>query len=195
MLLSTSSLTNYFQRKHKTCLSVPFIWRRVKPTSPSPVVPSLPGFRQGWSKFIHCFSAEAVPLCRKKNKTEREKRVNNWECNSQPRNTPPCLGRVHILLLYFIHGFFSTKMHKQSLGQGALPMGGTTSDYWRTSLHSLCLLFPRLLNLVLFLQLLSLHGILCAEINMACLQHEPDKSYEIKITCPWANLLFLISMC
>lgn len=53
-------------------------------------------------------------------------------------------------------------MHKQTLGQGAEPGGGITSDPLNLFVLSL-LTVSVLLSLVLFLQLLGLQGTLCAE--------------------------------
>lgn len=83
-------------------------------------------------------------------------------------------------------------MCKQSLGQGAEPGGGISSNPLNLSVFPLFTLSV-LLSLVLFLQLLGLHGTLCAETKMVWVEHEPNKRYETKAVCSWANLLLPIS--
>lgn len=130
-------------------------------------VPSFPGLRQELQKFIHCFSVEVVPLCSKKTKTERarkEKRGNNWECNSQPRNTQPGPGRGQFLYRFCIL-FVDSSMPKclnnpwarqQSLGEG--PHQTTEELLCVPFSYSFCASEP-----CAFLQLLHVHGTLCAE--------------------------------
>lgn len=134
MLLSTSSSTNDFQRKHKTRFSALFIWTGVKHTSHISQKLSL-HFLVSGKNDRSLFTAFLLKLCHcaEKNKTEgaregeESKQLGMYL--TAPQYTALPRKSVHVLLLYFIHGFFNAKMHKEPLGQGAEPMGGTTSDH------------------------------------------------------------------
>jgi len=81
--------------------------------------------------FIHHLSVEAVPLCRRRNKTERAREGEQTTGNVTHSPTARSLAQEEVSshTTYFIRGFFSAKMSKQSLGQGAEPTGGTTSGH------------------------------------------------------------------
>lgn len=131
-------------------------------------VPSFPGLRQKLQKFFHCSSVNVVPLCWKKNKTERarKKSVNNRGCNLQPHNTQPGPGRGQLRYCFCILFVDSSMPKCVNNPWGREQILGERSH--QTTEEPLCVPFaycfcasePCALS-----QLLCLHGTLCAETS------------------------------